>query len=132
MCVINYTSYSNSSSSPDTTLPSNILCCLNQPVLAIHALHISLPSATEQMEVDPPRNDSLPSSTTSNALVCIGSMGKLVLISQAGKSAGVPQFTEYDVPGPILSSVYVQQRCIAYTVPQVVCTEYFFMWRIRD
>ena len=113
-------SYCNPRSSPDTTLPSNILCCLDQPVLAIHALHLPSPTATEQMEVDPPRNDSLPSSTTSNALVCIGSMGKLVLISQAGKSAGVPQFTEYDVPGPILSSVYVQQRCIAYSTPSGV------------
>ena len=113
-------SYSNSSSSPDTTVPSNILCCLDQPVLAIHALHLPSPSAIEQMEVDPPHNDGLPSSTTSNALVCIGSMGKLVLISQAGKKAGVPQFTEYDIPGPILSSVYVQQRCIAYSTPSGV------------
>ena len=113
-------SYCNSSSSPDTTVLSNTLCCLDQPVLAIHALHLPSPSSTEQMEVDPPRNDCLPSSTTSNALVCIGSMGKLVLISQAGKSAGVPHFTEYDVPGPILSSVYVQQRCIAYSTPSGV------------
>ena len=113
-------SYCNPSSSPDTTVSSNTLCCLDQPVLAIHALHLPSPSATEQMEIDPPRNDSLPSSTTSNALVCIGRMGKLVLISQAGKNTGVPQFTEYDVPGPILSSVYVQQCCIAYSTPSGV------------
>ena len=113
-------SYCNPSSSPDTTVSSNTLCCLDQPVLTIHALHLPSPSAIEQMEVDPPRNDSLPSSTTSNALVCIGRMGKLVLISQAGKNTGVPQFTEYDVPGPILSSVYVQQRCIAYSTPSGV------------
>ena len=93
---------------------SNTLCCLDQSVVGIHALHLPLHLEPQYMEVDQPHSSSH-SSNVANALVFVGSRGKLMVCSQAEEEKGGPKFTEYHVSGPILSSYTVQNHCIIYS-----------------
>ena len=101
--------------SSDVYSSSNILCSLEQPIIAIHTLCLLMHCETQHMDHPSP----IPSPTAANALVFIGSMGKVVVCGQARDDKGAPQFTEFHVPGPILSSS-VQDRCIAYSTTRGV------------
>ena len=93
---------------------SNTICCLDQPVVGIHALCLPPHLEPQYMEVDQPCSSS-PTSTVANGLLFVGSRGKLMVCSQAEEEKGGPEFTEFHVSGPILSSHTVQNRCIIYS-----------------
>ena len=93
---------------------SNTLCCLDQPVVGINALCLPLHLEPQYMEVDQPCSSSH-SSNVANALVFVGSRGKLMVHSQEEEEKGGPKFTEFHVSGPILSSYAVQKHCIIYS-----------------
>lgn len=106
--------YCDSSVSSEAHRLSNTLCCLDQPVVGIHALCLPLHLEPQYMEVDQPCS-SFPTSTVANALLFIGSRGKLMVCSQAEEEKGGPMFTEFHVSGPILSSYTVHNYCIVYS-----------------
>ena len=92
---------------------SNTLCCLDQPVVGVHALCLPLQLEPQYMEVDQTCSSS-PTSTVANALLFVG-RGKLMVCSQAEEEKVGPKFTEFHVSGPILSSYTVQNYCIVYS-----------------
>ena len=85
---------------------SNTLCNLDQPVVAIHTLHLP----THREELDGPM-----SAAPANALLVVGKMGKLVLLSEAEKEKQVPVVSVFHIPGPILSSVLVEGHSFSYS-----------------
>ena len=66
---------------------SNILCSLDQPVFGIHVLYLPLHLEPQYMEVDQPCSSSF-TSTVANALLLVGTRGKLMVCSQAEEEKG--------------------------------------------
>lgn len=99
--------YCTPPSSSDQYVLSNTLCCLDQPVIALHALFLPTSTNTE-LE----RASSL---TAANALLIVGRFGKLVLFTEAESKKEAPIFTEFHIPGPILSSLSVKDHSIAFS-----------------
>ena len=87
---------------------TNTLCCLDQPVVSIHALW--LPTSTDTQTCV---EGGL--STTANTLVVVGRLGRLVLFIEAEAEKEAPVYTEFAVPGPILSSLLVKSHSIVFS-----------------
>lgn len=114
--------YCNSPSLPKPSeVASNVLYSLEQPVVGIHSVGIpEAPSAKgDDMEVGQPLSTA-PSHTAANALVFVGSLGKLVLCYQGRDKKGLANFTEFHVPGPIMSSLAVRDHSLCYSTPSGV------------
>ena len=95
-------------SSSETGGLTNTLCCLDQPVVSIHALW--LPTSTDTQTCV---EGGL--STTANTLVVVGRLGRLVLFTEAEAEKEAPVYTEFAVPGPILSSLLVKSHSIVFS-----------------
>ena len=109
--------YCNPSLSSDASSLSNTLCCLDQPIISIHALHLPIDTDAHHMDI----GDSCGAScTAANALLFFGRLGRVVVVSQAGKDSAAPKITEFTIPGPILSSFLVKNHCIAYSTTRGV------------
>ena len=107
--------------SKQSEVASNVLYSLEQPVVGIHAVEIpEAPLARDDgMEVEQPHTTT-PSCTAANALVFVGSRGKLVLCYQGRDKTGLANFTEFHVPGPIMSSLTVRGHSLCYSTPSGV------------
>ena len=69
------------------------------------------------MDID---DSSGASCAAANALLFFGRLGRVVVVSQAGKESAAPKITKFTVPGPILSSFLVKNCCIAYSTTRGV------------
>ena len=101
--------YCNTCSSPEPHIFSNTLCCLEQPVVAVHALHLATYITPQEEAI------STTLSTAANAMVLVGRFGKLVLFTQAEEGSSTPLVTEFHVPGPVLSSFLVRDHFISFS-----------------
>ena len=94
--------------------PLHPLYSLEQAVIAIHA--VALP--TKVIHDDPLVVETDERRTTemnANALVFVGQKGKIAVCTAAEPNQSVANFTEFNVPGPILSSVVVPDQCLLYS-----------------
>ena len=89
------------------------LYSLEQPVVAIHALHVP----QESDERNPLLlSDSRPSvNGTSNLLLFVGQKGKMVVCTAGNGTQKFVNFSEFHVPGPILSSLLLEDQCLLYS-----------------
>ena len=89
------------------------LYSLEQPVVAIHALHV--PQESDE------RNPLLLSDSSpivngiSNLLLFVGQKGKMVLCTAGNDTQKFVNFSEFHVPGPILSSLLLEGQCLLYS-----------------
>ncbi len=85
--------------------PLPIIYSLGQPVQSIHAVCL-------------PENDTLLTkkfSCVPNALIVIGSLGKIVVCTTGAYQQRLPSFLEFYVPGPITSSILVKKCSLLFT-----------------
>ena len=109
--------YCNPCSTAELHALPNTLCCLDQPLVAIHPLHLPRHSETVEGGV---------STSTANALLLVGRFGKMVLFTEAEEGIAAPQVTEFHVPSPILSSYVAMDHCVVFSTTsgiQRICLE---------
>ena len=89
------------------------LYSLDQPVVAIHAAH--LPQVTDKEGPLLLSNASRNMNPSSNVLFFVGQKGKMVVCRPGNATQKLVNMSEFHVPGPIISSVLVQDQCLLYT-----------------
>ena len=118
--------YSLSSSQPsELQKAGNVIYSLNQPVVGIHALDLptfaSIAEGNIEMEVTEATSSSPAPYVAANSLIFVGSQGKLVLCHLGeNEERGLADFIEFQVPGPIISSIMQQGHSLSYSTPSGV------------
>ena len=89
------------------------LYSLEQPVVAIHALHVPQEADDHNPLL---LSDSSPSvNGTPNLLLFVGQKGKIVVCTAGNGNRKFVNFSEFHVPGPILSSLLLEGQCLLYS-----------------
>ena len=89
------------------------LYSLEQPVVTIHALHVPQESGDHNLLL---LSDSSPSvNGTPNLLLFVGQKGKIVVCTAGNSTQKFVNFSEFHVPGPILSSLLLEGQCLLYS-----------------
>lgn len=89
------------------------LYSLDQPVVAIHAA--GMPQEADKQDPLLLSNTSRNTNATSNVLFFVGQKGKVVVCRPGRATQKVVNMFEFHVPGPIISSLLIQDQCLLYS-----------------
>ena len=98
--------------------PFPIMYSLGQPVQSIHTVYLP-ENESDSLLYDLPGLSS--PRRIPNALVLIGHLGKIVVCTVGDPSQRLPLYTEFHVPGPIISSMLVKNHSLFYSTLSEIC-----------